>query len=114
MDFLLQNMRELWEAWRSIGYWLAYATTVGLLLTCLLRLHRVKEKHHGYYGAVLAATPWTWVRIVGWVLLVDDLYQHWVQASALEDDRPIRSDFSPVHVAYVKVYRCIVKVLARR
>lgn len=104
---IAQNLRELLAAWHQVGYWIVYAVLSVLLLSCLLRLGRVKEKHHGYYGAVLAALPWTWVRVVGWLLLADDLYQHWTQATDLEDGRTPRADFSPVHVAYVRVYRWI-------
>lgn len=104
---IADNLRELLAAWHAVGYWLVYATTVVLLLTCLLRLHRVKEKHHGYYGAVLAAMPWWWVRVIGWLLLADDLYQHWTQSSELEGGKTPRADFSPIHRAYVGLYRWI-------
>ena len=106
---IAQNLRELWAALSQVGYWIAYALAVGLLLACILRLHRVREKHHGYYGAVLALFPWWWVRVIGWLLLVDDLYQHWTQASDLEGGRAPRADFSPIHRAYVALYRAVFR-----
>jgi hypothetical protein len=104
------NLHELAAAWHSTGYWLIYALMTGLLLSSLWRIHRLREwDHHGYYGIVLAAMPWTWVRVVGMVLLFDDTLQHFVEAMDLENGRPVRSDWSPIHRLYVTVYQWVTK-----
>ncbi|MEO7102356.1 MAG: hypothetical protein ABI119_03360 [Gemmatimonadaceae bacterium] len=78
--------------------WAALALTV-ILFAALLKLHRVEEWHHGYYGAMLCLLsfglrwPW-WVMAVGLVLLLDDDVQHVAEASGLV---PRMADFTPIH-----------------
>ena len=86
-------------------YWLFWALSLAELLIQLLRLGRLRELHHGYYGAVLAVLPWWPLRILGMYLLLDDVWQHWVEALDIEDGRVPRPDFSPVHRLYLWLYR---------
>lgn len=88
-------------------YWWLVAILVGELILVLRKLHRLKEWHHGYYGAILALLPWWPLRVIGLILLVDDLYQHFIQAQDKEDGRRVRQDFSPLHRAYVWFYRLV-------
>ena len=111
---IVENLRELAAALHAVGYWVAYALLSGLLLTALRRIRRLHEwDHHGYFGMVLCLLPWTWVRVVGMVFLLDDVVQHSVQALDLENGRTPRADWSPIHKGYVAVYRWIAAKLAK-
>ena len=69
---------------------------VGML--ALIRLHRVRELHHLYYGIVLfafgMALGHSWVEWAGIVLLADDAFQHFVEAIGW---RARMDDFTPIH-----------------
>lgn len=82
-------------------YWV---TSVALFLNGILslyRLHRLREKHHLYLGALLCWVPFWPVRIFAWLNLLDDSVQHLVQAQDLEDGRTPRPDWTPGHKFYV-------------
>jgi hypothetical protein len=75
------------------------AVLFGVLLQSLIRLHRLKEWHHGYYGAALcldvAVFGWSaWFAWLGVALLLDDTVQHAVEAFGR---RPRMADFTPIH-----------------
>lgn len=75
------------------------------LLLCLWYLGRLKELHHGYYGAILSAASlgvssptWGWILVcLGYILIVDDWTQHFIQACDKWMERPIPSDFTYIH-----------------
>lgn len=76
---------------------LAVLTTV--LLVSLVLIHRVRELHHGFYGAILGFTSvflhWHWLwTTVGLILLLDDTVQHAEEALRLRDRM---GDFTPIH-----------------
>lgn len=106
---IASNLHELLAAWHSVGYWLLYALLSGLLLSALARLHRLREWHHGYLAMMLGVLPWTWARLAALVLFADELWQHLRQALALEDGRTPGPDDSPLHVAYVALYRAVFR-----
>lgn len=69
------------------------------LLGALLKLHRLREVHHGYLGAALCilqlAYHWPlWLSWIGIVLLIDDDVQHTAEALG---HIPRMSDFTPIH-----------------
>lgn len=69
-----------------------------VLASALVRLGRVRELHHGYYGFLLALLPWHIPHVLGVVLLADDAMQHAVQVW-----RPAFE--SPLHRLYDIAYR---------
>ena len=77
-------------------------------LLCVVRLHRAAEKHHLYYGIVLAAVGFAllWHGHAGWgwglvapgvEMIADDTVQHSTQVSDIDEGRPPRPDFSLDH-----------------
>lgn len=70
-----------------------------ILMIALEDIHRVREWHHGYYGAALFglqfAFGWPiWTLYVAVVFLLDDDVQHVAEALGLV---PRYSDFTPIH-----------------
>lgn len=124
--------QQIGPALRAL-YLVAFFTTAGDLLGSLVILHRLTERHHGYYGILLAAATiptgtqphsvllipasasvvWT-LRLAAFALVVDDTFQHDRQAKALLSGEKPPGDFSPLHRAYVRVYRTIHRWLFRR
>ena len=124
--------QQIGPALRAL-YLVAFFTTAGDLLGSLAILHRLTELHHGYYGILLAAATipvgahphtaflipvsakvvWT-LRLMAFALVVDDTFQHDRQAKALLSGEKPPGDFSPLHRAYVSVYRTIHRWLFRR
>lgn len=82
----------------SIVEWAAIVLTV-ILFASLLRLHRVEELHHGYYGLAICLLAFGitgphWLWALGLLLLLDDDVQHVSQALGLV---PRMADFTPIH-----------------
>lgn len=82
----------------TLPFLLALALLVMLMVT-LVRLHRVPEIHHGYFGAALVALTYAyaWPVAFAWigvVLLVDDDVQHVAEALGIV---PPMADFTPIH-----------------
>lgn len=80
---------------------LIYAAAVlfVILVVALVKLKRVKELHHGYYGAVIAAVghlrQHEWMLWVGVLLLLDDTIQHVTEV--VWGKARYYADFTPVH-----------------
>ena len=59
------------------------AAATGLLFVVLAELKQVRFWHHGYVGILLALIGhvggWWVLAVLGWLALLDDLYQHWRQ-----------------------------------
>lgn len=89
------------------AFWTAYGVLAVIGLAAIARLGRLVELHHLYWGAAIALIPWTPTRIVGLVLMLDDTVQHAVQAAQLLTGHAPEPDWSPVHRAYVAVYRWV-------
>lgn len=102
--------------------WMKWIAVAGLAaqLGELSYLGRVRELHHGYYGA---AAMFAGAQIApkhkvlghalefgGGYLLSDDLYQHGVQSYEKATGQPIRPDFTPVHRVGAKVYGFILRI----
>ncbi len=101
--------------------WAKWIAVAGLTMQLgeLTYLHRVRELHHGYYGAgmmlvgahvapehkVLGRT----LEVTGGYLLSDDLYQHGVQTYEKATGQPIRPDFTPVHRLGARVYGIMLR-----
>jgi hypothetical protein len=69
------------------------------LLASLVRIHRVREWHHGYYGAAIVAVQSVargpiWLAWLGLLLLADDAVQHIAEAFGVV---PRTADFTPIH-----------------
>lgn len=78
--------------------WIAIVLTV-ILFASLIRLHRVEEWHHGYYGIALCLLAFgisgpRWLWVLGVLLLFDDDVQHVSEACGLV---PRMADFTPIH-----------------
>ncbi len=101
--------------------WAKWIAIAGLTaqLGELTYLHRVRELHHGYYGAAMSVfgahiAPkhemlGHSLEISGGYLLSDDLYQHGVQSWEKAHGEPIRPDFTPVHRLGAQVYGVILR-----
>lgn len=102
--------------------WMKWIAAAGLAaqLGELSYLGRVRELHHGYYGA---AAMFAGAQIApkhkvlghamelgGGYLLADDLYQHGVQSYEKATGQPIRPDFTSVHRVGAKVYGFILRI----
>lgn len=100
--------------------WAKWIAIAGLTaqLGELTYLHRVRELHHGYYGATMMAVGahvapdhqvlGHTLEISGGLLLGDDLYQHGVQTYEKASGEPIRPDFTPIHRLGARVYGVIL------
>lgn len=87
----------------TFAYWLCVALWGTALLVALWQIGRLREWHHGYYGLALCCLPSWPVRVVALVLLLDDLSQHSVQCWEVEHAERARPDFSPIHIAFVRL-----------
>lgn len=78
-------------------YWVTLAAWFINGFCSLVYLKRLKEKHHLYWGAILGVLPWWPIRILGYLLVVDDSIQHSVQVYDVQNGKPPRPDWTPVH-----------------
>ena len=106
---IAENLRELLAALHAVGYWIVYAVATVQLLLTLRYLRRLREWHHGYLAMMLGALPWWPARVAALVLFADELYQHIRQEMAKRAGRPMNPDDSPLHRAYVALYRMVFR-----
>lgn len=78
-------------------YWVTLAAWFLNGFCSLAYLHRLKEKHHLYWGAALALIPCWPVRILAYLLVVDDSLNHGVQVLDIQNGKPPRPDWTPGH-----------------
>lgn len=86
-------------------YWALTAVAFLNGMLCLIRLKRLKEKHHLYWGAILVVLSglvhgsilmWT-LRLLGTEMLVDDSLNHSMQVVDLTNGKTPRPDWTWDH-----------------
>ena len=103
---------SLFISWQHVldGFWVAFVIIAGTGLLSVIRLRRWREWHHLYLGILIVAcasfaqpsVPWLfYVMLLGWLICLDDTYQHAYQVMSLVDLGSYPEDFSPLHRAYV-------------